>query len=119
MKFPEHDEFRWLARLSNIQTLLEPWKPVQIKKGGVYVLRVLCLLYIFIIILTRPTNQSLNYVIIIFFIIFIGDIYYFNFTTGLSVWDHPNDIKFKRLFLKYQGQVAIRKRWHEEGILGS
>ena len=37
-----------------------------------------------------------------------GEIYYFNFETGESVWDHPNDDFYKK---KYQVKFLLFSGW--------
>ena len=44
-----------------------------------------------------------------------GDVYYFNFATGESLWDHPMDGHYKELF---QAERAKLERREEEAALG-
>ena len=38
-----------------------------------------------------------------------GEIYYFNFSTGDSVWDHPCDEHFREMVLKEREMLRTRK----------
>eukprot|EP00983_Pelagomonas_calceolata_P017518 548947-Pelagomonas_calceolata.AAC.2 len=44
-----------------------------------------------------------------------GDVYYFNFANGESIWDHPLDEHYRKLFLQErEKQRCTRKRRREE-----
>ncbi|KFV92271.1 Centrosomal protein of 164 kDa, partial [Eurypyga helias] len=39
-----------------------------------------------------------------------GDIYYFNFTTGESTWDHPSDKRYRQLVIQEREKLLARGR---------
>ena len=39
-----------------------------------------------------------------------GDIYYFDFSTGESIWDHPCDVKYRELYEQVREQRELEAR---------
>src|SRR5262245_20408088 len=45
-----------------------------------------------------------------------GDVYFYNYSTGQSIWEHPSDNKYRQMVVEERKKIQLSTRIQEQAI---